>query len=99
MVKCRTLNSILKELDIKNIDLFSLDVEGYELEVLKGFDIKKYQFKYILIEINDEIKNNIFNFMQENNYKILDNLTNFNYNEYPLWDGTHNDYLFIKNEI
>lgn len=99
MIKCRTLNSILEELNIKKIDLFSLDVEGYELEVLKGFNINKYKPKYILIEIYDDIKNDIFNLMQSNDYVVLDNLTGYNKKDFPVWDGTHNDYLFINNKI
>jgi FkbM family methyltransferase len=32
------------------IDLLSLDVEGGELEVLKGVDHKKYQFRWMVVE-------------------------------------------------
>lgn len=35
-VPARTVQSILDELSINNIDEFFLDVEGYEVEVLKG---------------------------------------------------------------
>jgi FkbM family methyltransferase len=93
IVKCRTLTSILEELSIDNIDLFSLDVEGYELEVLKGFDIKKYHPKYIIIEVYNDIKDDIFNLMARNNYSVL-NLTDYTHENNRLWDGTHNDYLF-----
>jgi len=95
-VPARTLNSILEELQIKSINLFSLDVEGYEFEVLKGFDINKYQPKYIIIEVCDKIINDIFNYMSFNDYEIVDNLTGYNHKEYPYWDGTHNDYLFRR---
>lgn len=93
-VPSRTLNSILEELKIENINLFSLDVEGYELEVLKGFDINKYKPKYVIIEVYDKIKDDIFNLMSD--YVILDNLTGFNHKEFPSWDGTCNDYLFKR---
>jgi FkbM family methyltransferase len=49
-VPARTLTSILDECQVKEIDFFSLDVEGFELNVLKGLDFKKYQPKYMLIE-------------------------------------------------
>jgi len=50
----RTLNSILQESDSPNrIDLLSLDVEGAELEVLKGIDHQLFRFKYMLIEVRD----------------------------------------------
>jgi FkbM family methyltransferase len=47
-----TLESILDNLPDKpeKIDFFSLDVEGYELSVLKGLNLKKYQPIYILVE-------------------------------------------------
>ena len=46
----RTLNSILNEINApKKIDFFSLDTEGYEIEILKGIDFEVYKFRYILI--------------------------------------------------
>lgn len=95
-VKSRTLNSILEEAGVGNIDLFSLDVEGYEMEVLKGFDINKYKPKYVIIEVYGKTKDDIFNFMKVNNYEILSNLTGYNRKDYPAWDGTHNDFLFKR---
>ncbi|NJN42273.1 MAG: FkbM family methyltransferase [Flammeovirgaceae bacterium] len=49
-VNARTLNSILHEAQVKFIDVLSIDVEGAEMEVLKGFDIEKYKPKLILLE-------------------------------------------------
>jgi FkbM family methyltransferase len=49
-VPASTLNSILNKHGIGKIDLLSLDVEGYELSVLKGIDFNKYRPKFILIE-------------------------------------------------
>jgi FkbM family methyltransferase len=50
----RTLNSILREARSPNrIDLLSLDVEGSELEVLKGLDHLEYRFSFIVIEIRN----------------------------------------------
>lgn len=46
----RTLTSILTELEVEQIDFFSLDVEGYELEVLKGMDFSRFVPSLILIE-------------------------------------------------
>ena len=55
------------------IDFFSLDVEGSELEVLKGIDFNKYNFKFILIENRDFKK--IKNFLFDKKYKFIKNLT------------------------
>jgi FkbM family methyltransferase len=49
-VPARTLTSILDECQVNEIDFFSLDVEGFELNVLKGLDFNKYRPKYMLIE-------------------------------------------------
>lgn len=49
-VPTRTLTSILDECNVNEIDLFSLDVEGHELNVLKGLDFNRYRPKYMLIE-------------------------------------------------
>ena len=49
-VQARTLNSILEEQDVSAIDLLSIDVEGAELEVLSGTDLKKYKPSLILLE-------------------------------------------------
>ncbi len=49
-VPARTLTSILDECNVQEIDLFSLDVEGFELNVLKGLDLNKYKPRYILVE-------------------------------------------------
>jgi len=96
-VKSRTLTSILDEHNVNNIDLFSLDVEGYELEVLKGLDFNRYSPKYLLIEIYSKDYDNIITFLKNYNYELLMSTTNYNYIDNPQWDGTHNDYLFKNN--
>jgi FkbM family methyltransferase len=53
-VPARTLTSVLKEAGVSDIDFFSLDVEGYELNVLGGLDFNIYQPTYMLIEFLDE---------------------------------------------
>lgn len=49
-VNLRTLDSILEEYKLRNIDFVSIDVEGYEMNVLKGFDLRKYLPSLLLIE-------------------------------------------------
>lgn len=50
----RTLNSILLEAKAPGlIDFLSLDVEGSEIEVLKGVDHEAFRFRYMLIECRD----------------------------------------------
>lgn len=49
-VPARTLESVLDAVQPPKIDLFSLDVEGYELSVLRGMNILKYQPRIIVVE-------------------------------------------------
>lgn len=53
-VQARTLQSILDETNIGDIDFFSLDVEGYELEVLKGINFEKQKIHQVLIEVTEK---------------------------------------------
>jgi len=50
VVPARTLDSILEENNISAIDYFFLDVEGYELNVLKGINFNKRFFTSIEVE-------------------------------------------------
>ena len=49
-VPARTLTSILDEVGAPPVDLLSLDVEGYEHEVLKGLDLERYAPRILLVE-------------------------------------------------
>lgn len=74
----RTLNSILVEANSPNqIDLLSLDVEGAELEVLKGIDFKSYSIKYICVESRSI--NIIDGFLSKHSYKLIDQLSEHDY--------------------
>lgn len=46
----RTLTSVLEEACLSRVDFFSLDVEGYELEVFKGLARARFTPRYILVE-------------------------------------------------
>jgi FkbM family methyltransferase len=49
-VSVSTLNFLLNKHMVSNIDFLSLDVEGFEADVLKGIDFERYKPKYMLIE-------------------------------------------------
>jgi FkbM family methyltransferase len=49
-VRARTLTAVLDEHRLRCVDLLSLDVEGYEIEVLKGFDLDRFCPRHILVE-------------------------------------------------
>jgi len=94
--KAKKLSDILNENSLKKIDFFSLDVEGYEYEVLKGIDFNSHEFKFLLIEIYKWDYKKIVDLLNTNGYELIENLSGFNLDNNPHWDGTHNDYLFKK---
>jgi FkbM family methyltransferase len=49
-VPARTLSSVLDEHRLGRVDLLSIDVEGYELEVLKGIDLARFAPHRIVAE-------------------------------------------------
>lgn len=49
-IPARTLDSILEESKFIAIDFISIDVEGHELDVLKGFDIMRWKPRVVLVE-------------------------------------------------
>jgi FkbM family methyltransferase len=51
-VRLRRLDTILQTHapDIERVDIVSVDVEGWELEVLAGFDFRKYRPKVLVVE-------------------------------------------------
>jgi len=72
--KSATLNSLLKEAEAPAlIDFLSLDVEGAELDVLKGVDFSKYNFRYMVIECRDIDKMNAY--LTEFNYSLEKKIT------------------------
>jgi len=94
-VQCITLTTILKHYNIRHVDLWSLDVEGYELDALKGLDFQYCSPTMLVIEINGDTTP-IRSFMKENGYDVGENISGFTKENTPMWNGTHNDYLFKK---
>ncbi len=73
-----TLDSILIEAGAPFlIDFLSLDVEGVELEILKGVDHSKFRFRYICVESRqfDELNE----YLQSQEYDYVDSLSNHDY--------------------
>ena len=84
------------DLDMEKIDLIKIDVEGYELNVLKGMKkkLKSKDVKVIIVEMRfdrmykDYDRNKIQNFLTENNYKL------FKFLRFPFY--SFGDAIFIK---
>lgn len=98
-VLIRSLQSILDEYNLRHINFFSLDTEGYELNILKGIDFNKTKFDYILIEIYTCQYNDIVSLLLSKGYEMIKCFSNYNKYSNPGWDGTHNDYLFKRKNL
>jgi FkbM family methyltransferase len=96
LIKSETLNKILANINFnKKVDYLNIDVEGHELNVLKGFNILKYRPSIISIEYLDyemkklELKNNnLENIINSNIYKYLIQ------NKYFFVNWVHGDLIF-----
>lgn len=77
-----TIEKILEEKKIKkDIDFFSLDVEGYEMHVLNGINFKKCIIKNLLIETSNFSR--VCFFLKKHNYRFVKKMS-------------HHDYLFSR---
>ena len=81
-------------------NLLSIDVEGHELQVLKGFDFNKYKPDVIVVEFLDlsskklEVKNlNIENLFKTELYQYLTT------KNYILVNYIYSDLIFINKEF
>ncbi len=93
-----TLTELCKKHKIFEVDFFSLDVEGYELEVLDGLDFNLINVRYCLVEWNQRLYSidDLIRFMNEKNFEFVCNLSNFTKQNCPTWPGTHQDFLFLN---
>lgn len=78
------LNTLLERINVEKVDILSIDVEGWELDVMMGFNHLKYNPKVIVLE-NFEKKKEYEIFMFERGYIKQ---TALGYNE-----------IYVKNEV
>ena len=67
-----TVSNILDRYNMRELDYFSLDIEGGELEILQSIDFKKYQILYLTVENNYECIE-MSKYMISNGYKLIFN--------------------------
>ena len=87
-IKTERLDNILIKYKFFKIDFMSVDIEGEEIKVIQSIDYKKFNIKYICIEMFDHNKKSI-----ENNLKVIKHLKK---NGYIIKDKTPINYIFKK---
>ena len=58
-VKIKKLDTILNDINVNNVDILSIDVEGWEIEVMRGLNTENIDCKLIVVE----------NFLDDDSYK------------------------------
>jgi len=96
LLKCSTVNKLVKKNNIIKLDLIILDLEGMEYEVLDGTNFDKLDVKAVLIECRSHNIMPIMDKMYSEDFITAKNFSNFNKSNSSNWDGTNQDYLFIK---
>ena len=83
-IRCNKLDTVLAENAIKNFDYLNIDVEGVELNVIRGLNFDKFSPKLISIEnnnlsIKDYMESEIYKILTNNNYILINKIgvTNF----------------------
>lgn len=82
-IECDTLDNILEELDIKQLDFMKMDIEGAEIEALNGCSniLDNYKPKLVIEALHqvDGIPTykTIIPFLKGKNYEILNQVTNY----------------------
>lgn len=88
---CTTVANILKERGITHVDYLSLDVEGHELQVLKGIDLNTVRIDVITIEVKPQFLEEVPRFMNESGYYRHPIHASEKTEKYP--------YLFIEDQL
>lgn len=68
-ISVRKLDTILKEKDIKDIDILTIDVEGNEFKVLDGLNLEENKPRVIVLE-NIDKKFNFKNYLKQYGYEF-----------------------------
>ena len=96
-----TIDSLLaRHQDFRNLDFLKLDVQGYELEVLKGACELLKRTEFVLMEASLIPSNkscplisDVINFMTEKDFRLLDFCSQIRRRDGALWQT---DLLFFK---
>ena len=99
-IKTSTLNKVIENSIYKDqkINFISIDVEGYELNVLKGFDFKKYKPDLVVLELIQEGMTEFFH----QNIENIQNSEVYLYmikHDYKLINWIHDDLVFVPLDV
>ena len=69
--KKKIQTKVFSEIVEDSFDFLNIDCEGNDYKIIKTIDLKKYKPKLINIEVSEENKNYIYNYLNQNGYELL----------------------------
>ena len=70
-IQTTTLDELLEEAGIKEIDFLSMDIEGGEAKALRGFDIARFRPALVCIEVAAENREFVAKYFAQHGYERL----------------------------
>ncbi len=70
-VECKTLNQLIQDYNLPQIDYLSLDTQSSELQVLKSYYCKKNPIKVISLDYNGVNSKELDDWFHKNNYTLI----------------------------
>ena len=99
MVECRTIADILIDASAPRIDIMIIDVEGYEVEAIKGLSKLGGLFpRIIVVETRKKNQFEACEILLAMNYILVSNLSLFSLQSNPQWSGDHQDFLWVNRD-
>jgi FkbM family methyltransferase len=71
----RTLTELLDEVGALEVDLLSLDLEGYEAQALRGLDLERHTPRFILVEVQDQDAEDAVSSVLGDRYRVLERVS------------------------
>jgi FkbM family methyltransferase len=98
-VECKTINELCRANGLDQMHFMSIDVEGFEYEALLGANFESLNTIAILVECRPHMIMNTIELLIPKGYILAEAMTRFNCVDNPSWDGTHQDYLFLRRDF
>ena len=96
-VPARTLSKVLDDYSINKIDILILDVEGFELEALRGFGFNPKP-RVVIIETRYKIAAEINNLMLAKGFVLCGNFSNFSKEISITFSEDHQDFVWVSGD-
>jgi FkbM family methyltransferase len=98
-VRSTTLDEVLTGAGVEQVDLLSLDVEGFELQVLRGINFSRIRPSVIVLEVRKVDTWDLVQLLSSIGYALMENLSNFAESGSATWTQDHEDFLFVDKDV